>query len=512
MKNTIKIIVFVLSLTLTSCSKFTEITPKGQSILGKIEEMELLLNDEYSSLMSFEPMYLVNDNIPTQNILESIARHEDGSPSAESVMVTWDETVDRTTITQDPQQQLYAAFYRVIGRIANPIIANVDNVPGNEAKAKQIKAEAYVLRGYFHYMAVNFYAKAYNPATAANDGGVPYIFEDYNMNELAEKKTVQEVYELILADLDAALALNSLPDAPARMRVGKAFAYAAKARVLMAMRDYDGANQAATASLAINNSLVDHRNDQVTIPMPPFNIPTFAQPMFYAEDLFFQMSSFTGRFIFSPDLLANFDPNDIFLNYGELEDNVYPILTGGMLMNQGGNMTYVDGVQAWFHYVMAGNFNVFYSVNGLTTIDMYLTQAECEIRKDNISGAKAILEKIRERRTIQSEYAPLAISTKSDAIAALKQISRIENFATSKNFINLKRWNATETEWQTTLTKTLTLAPQGFMPINGYPGNGWMPIPPVTTKTYTLSPQSPLWVFPFPQYATNFNPNLTQNY
>src|SRR5690606_16988476 len=194
------------------------------------------LNDEYTQLQSWEAMYLVNDNIPTQNIVELITRHEEGMPSVESVLLTWDETVDRTSITQDPQQYLYGAFYGIIGRIANPIIANVDYATGNQAKAAQIKAEAYVLRAFFHYLVVNFYAKSYNPATAATDGGVPYMLEDFPINELAEKKTVQEVYDLILSDLDAAFALNSLPDTPANMRVGKAFAYAVKAKVLMSMR------------------------------------------------------------------------------------------------------------------------------------------------------------------------------------------------------------------------------------------------------------------------------------
>ncbi len=30
--------------------------------------------------------------------------------------------------------------------------------------------------------------------------------------------------------------------------------------------------------------------------------------------------------------------------------------------------------------------------------------------------------------------------------------------------------------------------------------------------TYTLSPQSPLWVQPFPANATRYNPTLTQNF
>ena len=514
MKNRILNILFVALMALpvfSACSKFTDITPKGQSILNKVEELELLLNDTYGQLQSWESFYLVNDCVPQRNLIDLITRHESGSQTIESVLVTWDETVDRTTLTQDPQGNLYGAFYGVIGQIANPILANVDYASGSKAKADQVKAEAYVLRAYFHYLAVNFYAKAYNPTSAATDGGVPYVFEDFDMNQLAEKRTVQQVYDYILADLDAAIALNSLPDVPANSRVGKALAYAIKAKVLMAMRDYSGAMQAATASLGVTNRLLDHRTDRLSIPMPPFEIPFFARPRFNGEELFFQMTSFTMRYIFSPDLLSSFDSNDIFLNYGELENNVAPILAG-VMMNQGGNTTMLDGVQSWFHYVMAGDYNIYYSIDGMATVDMYLTQAECKIRDNDIAGAMAILEQLRERRTIPEAYAPLSVGSKAEAIEAFKKISRCENFATAKNFIDLKRWNATETEWQTTLHKTLNLAAQGFMPLNGNPANGWMPIPPVTVKTYTLRPDSPLWIFPFPQRATNFNPNLTQNF
>ncbi|MDD3780934.1 MAG: RagB/SusD family nutrient uptake outer membrane protein, partial [Proteiniphilum sp.] len=246
----------------------------------------------------------------------------------------------------------------------------------------------------------------------------------------------------------------------------------------------------------------------------PFDIPFFNRPKFNDEELFYQMSSFTMRYIYSPDLLASFDPNDILLKHGELENNVATYLTGGVLMNQGGNMTSVAGVQAWFHYVMAGDYKVHYSINSLTTVDMYLTRAECLLRggNANIPAAMAILEKLRERRIKPEAYVPMSVNTQAEAIAALKRVARNENFATSKNFLDMKRWNATETEWQTTLTKTLTLAPQGFMPLGGNPMNGWMPIPPVITRSYTLRPDSPLWIFPFPQVATNYNPNLTQNY
>jgi hypothetical protein len=59
---------------------------------------------------------------------------------------------------------------------------------------------------------------------------------------------------------------------------------------------------------------------------------------------------------------------------------------------------------------------------------------------------------------------------------------------TVKNYINIKRWNAENNEWTETEKKT------------------------VVGKEYTLSPNSPLWIWAFPANATSVNSNLTQNY
>ena len=94
------------------CSDFTDITPKGQSILNKVEELELLLNDEYMQLQSWEPMYLLNDNIPPQNVIELISRHEEGIPSVESVVV-W-SSMSRVTVV--PREEAFSAMARAFSR------------------------------------------------------------------------------------------------------------------------------------------------------------------------------------------------------------------------------------------------------------------------------------------------------------------------------------------------------------------------------------------------------------
>jgi len=55
-------------------------------------------------------------------------------------------------------------------------------------------------------------------------------------------------------------ASGTIPQIPANnMRVGLGFAYAVRARVLLAMRDYSNARNAADSSLAINSNIEDHR-------------------------------------------------------------------------------------------------------------------------------------------------------------------------------------------------------------------------------------------------------------
>ena len=224
---------------LTGCSDFTEIDPKGKNILNRVEDLDLVLNAHYD--VSCEDVaFMMNDIFPqfvnVPNLLTEKIKTLNG------VFATWDETADRAALTATDDK--YSNLYAIIGKVANAVLLNIDGATGNRAKADQLKAEALLLRAWCHYILVNLYAEAYDPATAATDPGIVYILETDELAVPDDKKTVAEVYEAILKDLDAAFALNSLPENPAKMRVGLAFAYAAKAKILMSMRDYDGAFEA----------------------------------------------------------------------------------------------------------------------------------------------------------------------------------------------------------------------------------------------------------------------------
>ena len=137
---------------------------------------------------------------------------------------------------------------------------------------------------------------------------------------------------------------------------------------------------------------------------------------------------------------------------------------------------------------MWDNNEYYMTTGGLTTVDMHLTRAECLIRSnkgDDLQQAMKIINTIREKRI--DPYTPQSATDPATAFKYLKQLSRTENWFSYRNFVNLKRWN-TEDAYKETLHKNL----QGH--------------------EFELRPDSPLWIFPFPQNATNYNPNLTQNY
>lgn len=474
---------------LSACSDFTEIAPKGKNTLNRVEDLNLLLNNEYDVHLNTLNT-LINDVYPLGANIPSLL--DESIKTLNGVMITWDEKTDRAALTNSDDK--YTGLYDIIGKVANPVLLNVDGATGDEKLAAQYKAEALVLRAWCHYLLVNIYAKAYDPATAATDPGIIYTRETDDMAVPNEKQTVGKVYESILEDLDAALDLNSLPANPAKMRVGLPFAWAVKAKVLMSMRDYEGAFAAAGESLKLKNTIDDYNNKlelgmygSMLAPMLPMmgitmDLREFVRPYLSCEEELFETPSMFFYMPFSLEFWQDVEENHIFRSYILTDEKlgvIMPSLAGyGMLLN---------GLDV----PMPFNFTLYYSPIGLTTVDMYLVQAECHIREGKSGEAMALLNTIREKRVLTGTYQPETASTPEEAFAWLKKILRTENFFTAKNFIDLKRWN-TEEKYRETLHKTYRYGDQ--------------------ERSYELRPDSPLWIFPFPKNATNLNPNLSQNY
>jgi hypothetical protein len=461
-----------LLVALSGCAEFTDLDPKGKNLLSTVTDLDQLLNYEFTSDNYLTPAYvptLINDLYPLiTNVPNTV---NSPTKTLNSVHITWDESNEADREALSPSDFNYTYCYEIIGKVANPVLLMVDDATGDRDLANRLKAEAYVLRAYFHYLAVNLFARAYEPATAATDGGVPYAKGDDLLSVPNHKYTVQEIYDFILEDLQAAFDLESLPGKPVNpMRVGKAFAYAVEAKVRMSMRDFTGAETAASNSLAIQNTVEDHRDNLVE----GYDMTTGDPGMFFSrpemrspEDLFYAGVFYLYAYALTPELSAAFEPGHIFYN----SVSKYPGFTAYYGLEN------IDVLFASTVYL-----NVF----GLSTVDMLLTLAECKIRAGAVDEAMDILnDQIRAKRV--EPYTPIVVANATEAFDVLKNITRTETWFGPRHFISLKRWN-TEDAYKETIRKTLL------------------------GVDYELRPESPLWIFPFPQNATGYNPNLTQNY
>lgn len=509
MKNNIlKISSVLVLLLLASCAKWTEIEPKGTNMLQKVSDIDMLLNHHfYGYAYSCErtAAVITGDLFPGMTAAYQLITQPEQAP-VRSALFTWDEAIDRKKATET--DDMYTEYYGVIGKVCNPVLQKVDAAQGDRALANRIKAEAYVLRAYYHYLLVNFYAKAYDPATAAEDGGVPYSFETDALTTPNQQYSVQEVYDFILEDLDAAFELNSL-GAPTqnRMRVNTAFAHAVHAKVLMSMRDYDGAYQAAAKSLAIENTVDDYNTMIQYVAEHTYNYVTgeydpgysLARPeMSSSEDLFFTTNGFLLFIALTPELMDSFEPGNIFASHCDMSGSMGVVYWG------------MD-VQVLF------DMDTYMNPGGLSTVDMYLVQAECLIRKGDaasINSAVDIINNIRKKRMATEVYdqtaaqdtpdkidpadyyVPVSAANQAEAIVHLKNLTRSENWYGPKRYISMKRWN-TENGWKETIGKhVVCVLDDGSTP----------------AYDFTLTPESPIWIFPFPSKSIGLNSNLTQNY
>lgn len=479
MKKLIYGILLGTALLTGSCSDFTDVQPKGKNLLSTTDQLEMLLNNEFQ--MSVSDLYILSgDMIRSFSNVPTLINQPNKTRAA--IIITWDGS------NQDKMAELtssdgdYTNCYNIIGKIANPILSHIDAAQGDETTKVKLKCEALVLRAYFHWLLVNKFAKAYNPSTAEQDPGIPYVTDEWDVSLPTEPVSVKKVYENILADLEKAIELNGLPTtAVNRMRMSKPCAYAAKALALISMQEFDLAAEAAREALALNKTVSNYNEMTTTFTSKSGKkYPIIYRSILKCEEDLFYTHYYEDYNGISPEAWNAFEEGhacrdkmstDLLSN-----DNEPGIGQGASMMGLPDYVLTTDGSSGWNNC-------------GMKTTHMYLIIAEAEIRNNNYKEAMKALDAIRVNRIDPSVYAPLegTVTTKEDAIYHLKQTSHGENIYSYYNFINRKRWNQVE-GYKETLTRN------------------------IAGQIFTLAPDSPMWIFPFPQNALNTNPNLSQNY
>lgn len=457
----------LLLLSGAACEDYTDLTPKGSLVIETADQFleTVSLPNRGYPINNFQ--YLSDDQWMKE--ADVIGK----TPNINTINFTFDETTDRVSLLNT--SSFYNQAYTYINRW-NTIISLVDDSKG-EASTKQLaKAEAKIFRAYDHFLLVNTYAKGYDPQTAATDGGI-CIMDKFDLEAQPSKSTVAQVYAFIQKDIDEALPY--LQEKPMDVyHPSLAFAYAFKAKVHLFKREIASAKAAAEKSLSYNNKIFDMvayntQGGPNVVAVPAANNIEVLSYMYMTG---YTEMNFAYQYIISPELRTLFGTNDARFN-------LFFNTTSTTNLDQGSNTAYWATVYTKF----------FYPTVGMKTTEVYLMLAECYAREDKFTEAVDVLNTLRAKRILSGTVNLAVPTTRKETMDLVINERRKELLLGFNRFFDLKRLN-TETEYAKTVTRVFPIVNKT-----------------VPQKTYTLQPNSRLYIIPFPLSVLQKNPKLTLN-
>lgn len=467
MKNLIKIILFGVIVCTASCKKYTDLVPKGSILVESANDFYKLVSLPNRAYPINNFQYLVDD----QWIRESYVIGQ--KKNIDIINFTFDDDDSRASLLD--ASSFYNQCYVYINRW-NTIISLIDASKGDESIKKLAKAEAKIYRAFDHFMLVNVYAKAYDPATAATDGGI-CIMDKYDLEAQPKKSTVKEVYDFIQKDIDEALPY--LQEKPIDVyHPSLAFAWALKANVHLFKREFAAAKAAALKSLSYNNSIFDLVNYASKGGPKSVAIPTASNPevLSYMYMSGYTEMNFAFINILSPELVNLFGKDDARFN---------------LFMNTT-NSSFLDIGSGTAYYNVRYN-KFFYPTVGMKTPEVYLMLAECYAREGSLPQAMDIVNQLRVKRITGGTVVLAVPATVKETMEIIIAERRKELLFGFHRFFDLKRLNL-DPEYAKTVVHTFPLVSTA-----------------VPQQTYTLKPNSRLYIIPFPLSALKKNPKLTLN-
>lgn len=470
MKSKLIYILFSLLVMLSvSCKKYLDITPKGQMVIETAADFYAMVSYPNRAYPVNNFQYLVDD----QWLKESSVIGQNTS-NINIINFTFNENISRVNLMAS--STLYNRTYEYINRW-NMIISLVDDSKGEESVKQLAKAEARVLRAFDHFLLVNTFAKHYNAATANTDGGI-CIMDKYDLEAKPTKATMAQVYAFIEKDLDEAIPfLQANPADPYHPSL--AYAYALKAKVHLFKKEWDKAKAAAKASLAIKSAIFDlvaytAAGGPTKVNVPVVNNPEVLNLVYMTG---YNELNFGYSYIISPELRTLFGKNDARFN----------------LFFNTTSTTWLD-VAAGTGYWVIKYTAFFYPTLGMKTTEVQLMLAECEARAGNLAEAIRLVNEIRVKKITNATEATLAVpATIKETMDLIILERRKELLFGFNRFWDLRRLN-TETEYAKTLVRVFPVVSTT-----------------VPKVTYTLKPNSNLYVVPFAQDVLKMNPGLTLN-
>lgn len=452
-----KFLLLAVVAMMTSCNDYLNEIPKGQKTPQTWADYNAFM--KYTSIQYFEIdliSLLMNDRVRSQTQLTS--------DDMVRAMYLWDETIDRTQYTNtaskhDNRKAYFSAYEQMF--YWNLIIEQVPEATEcTEEERQMLIAQAKVQRALTYFYLTNYFADQYCEATKTKLA-VP-LTTSASIEAPSPQVTLEEMYAFMVKDLTEAI--PHLPKiGETIVHPNKAAGLSLLARVYLTMGDYDKALEISTQSLNENDKLYSwldfYYDDQARFD-DPSNRSTSCKTDPEKENVennlfhFASMNMWSGvtqaTYGITPERAAQFEEGDTRL------------LTHWK--------AYKSSAYGDYYY---GIYGIEPNKGGLRSVEMYYIKAECLARRGDLQGAMDLINAVRKTRILPEFYQDWTAATTAEAIDLIMDDKANEFIQNPVIFYDYRRLNK-EGKYTRTITKTY---------------NG---------ETLTLSPNSHLWIQPFP--------------
>lgn len=246
MKNkNIFISTLALAFALTSCNEWLDVMPDNRAEVDTEEKVIKLLASAYP-----DKTYAVVAEYASDN-MDDYGEDNPYTDRFSEQMYYWE---DVTESDNDDPQGIWEAHYGAITN-ANQALASIEEMGGATTDGlKAAKGEALLCRAYNHFILANIFCNAYNPATAANELGIPYMEKsETELSPKYERGSLAKVYELIDKDLQEGLPLvNDAIYTVAKYHFNQKAAYTFASRFYLFYGKWDKVIEYSTLALGSN--------------------------------------------------------------------------------------------------------------------------------------------------------------------------------------------------------------------------------------------------------------------
>ncbi|WP_270488346.1 RagB/SusD family nutrient uptake outer membrane protein [Butyricimonas synergistica] len=496
MKN---ILYFILLLGFVGCSDFLEEASQDEVRPTTADDLMQVMVGEGYPMDYFQYVYV--DFLTDDVQCNGAGGQETLESSVEDMysLFSWSDDMYEK-LTHDKYNTWQICYNKIMG--CNTVIDYMDRVSGEEKTKNNMLGQALVLRAYYYLLLVNYYALPYNYGDPTKNLGVPLKLEMEVVDGFLPRKTVAEVYEQMITDLEKGIKL--LEENKMEMSLYKISALAGKAilcRVYLYMEDWDNALKYANMVLGEKPALTslasapeDAMQYQGSNTWCVYNESTSNEIIWmYGGNREYSCYS-SGNSVATNPYTASDELMDLY-EFSTDSDNHWD-LRRYMYFKYGAWVDWsIFRATIFPAYGFKGGKNEKWASHGIRTAELYLNRAEAYVRKFMETGednyrtlALADLNKLRENRydTRNVAYNKVDYTNAEELLQFYKDERRRELCFEGHRWFDLRRYGMPE------LTHVYFIKAD-------------------SKQQLVLGKEDPRYVLPIPKSALDRNPYLEQN-